>query len=894
MSLLRSIAGGLRSLFRKERVEGESDEELRSFLEMATEEKMKQGMSREDALRVVRLERGSLEVAKEVVRSAGWESFVETLWQDLRFAARILRKNPGFTAVAVLTLALGIGANTAIFSLVDTFLLRVLPVKDPQQLVFIRATLPQGGTHGDFPYATFEALRDRNNSFSGMFAWDGSRVNAVLNGQAELIDGDFVSGNYWEVLGVTPFLGRTFNADDDQPGKNPVAVISYDFWQRRFARDPAAVGKTLYLGRIPFTVVGVSSPRFFGRNVAGRSADVVLPMAFHSQLGLNDHDTFEIMARLKPGMTAEQACADLDVGFQQFLTREAGSLTFPQMQQEIRAQKIVLIPGFRGESQPTENFATEMRILADVVGIALLIASVNVASLLLARASARQKEIAVRLALGAGRSRLIRQLLTESVLLAGLGGVLGLLFANWGGSLLLAVLSGSGSTIPFQFSPDPRALTFTAGVSLLAGVLFGLAPALACTRVEVNPVLKAAGGHSAARASHGRLTKSLMISQVALSLSLLIGAGLLLRSLQQFYAVDMGFERKNVVQGWVFPALEGYDHPTEMRLYRELLEKFNATPGVQSASLSRLRMIFGNWYRDAWVQGAAVDAAETCQVYCDPVAPRFFATMGIPLLLGREFSAADTETSPKVAIISESLARKFFPNVNPLGRHFGFDSAQASGDIEVVGVVKDVKHHLEDQRLPEAAWIPYTQATTEMYGQMNFLIRTAADPASVIPALREQARSVDESLPLVGVETQETEVDEYLGDQRSMATLLSFFSSLALALATIGLYGTMSYAVGRRTRELGIRFSLGAQRGEVLRMVLRETMSLAAIGVAIGVPVALAAARLLSSMLFGVKTTDAATIFTAILVMCATALLAGYLPARRATRVDPIVALRYE
>jgi predicted permease len=894
MSLLRSLSDGLRSLFRKERVEEELDEELNDFLEMAAEQKINQGMSRADALRAVRLEQGSLEVTKEIVRAAGWESFVETCWQDIRYGLRMLRKSPGFTVVVVLTLALGIGANTAIFSLVDTFLLRVLLVKDPQQLVFIRTTRPKGGTRVDFSYATFEALRGHNNSFSGMFAWDGSRVSAVLNGQAEIIDADFVSGKYWDVLGVAALLGRTFTADDDQPGKNPVAVISYDLWQRHYARDPAVVGKTLYLGRIPFTVVGVTSPRFFGRNVAGRSADVVLPMAFHPQLGLNDHDTFEIMARLKPGITAEQACADLDVGFQQFLTRKGGSLISPRMLQEIRAQKIALSPGFRGESQPTENFATEMRILAGVVGIALLIACVNVASLLLARASVRQKEIAVRLALGAGRARLIRQLLTESVLLAGLGGAVGLLLANWCASFLLAVLSGSGPTIPFQLSPDPRVLTFTAGVSLFAGALFGLAPALACTRVELNPTLKGAGGHSAARATHDKLTKSLMISQVALSLSLLIGAGLLLRALHQFYAVDTGFEREKVVQGWVFPALEGYDHSTEMQLYRELLEKFNATPGVQSASLSRLRMIFGNWYRDAWVQGAAEDAAETRQVYCDPVGPRFFATMGIPLLLGREFSAADTETSPKVGIISESLARKFFPNVNPLGRHFGFDSAQSSGDIEVVGVVKDVRHHLEDQRLPEAAWIPYTQATKEMYGQMNFLVRTTTDPPSVIPALREQARSVDKTLPLVGVETQEAEVDEYLGDQRSMATLLSFFAALALALATIGLYGTMSYAVERRTKELGIRFALGAQRGEVLRMVLRETMSLAAIGVAIGVPVALAAARLLSSMLFGVKTTDAATVFTAILVMCATALLAGYLPARRATRVDPMVALRYE
>jgi predicted permease len=428
MSLLRNLSDGLRSLFRKERVERDLDEELRGFLDMAAEEKMKHGMSRKDALRAVRLELGNQELVREIVRSAGWESFVETCWQDIRYGLRMLRKNPSFTAVAVLTLALGIGANTAIFSLVDTFLLRVLPVKDPQQLVFIRTTRPKGGTRGDFPYATFETLRGHNHSFSGMFAWDGSRISAVLNGQAELIDADFVSGNYWDVLGVAALLGRTFNADDDQPGKNPVAVISYDLWQRQYARDPAAVGKTLYLGRIPFVVVGVTSPRFFGRNVAGRSADVVLPMAFHRRLGLNDHDTFEIMARLKPGVTAELACADLDVGFQQLLTREAGSQISPRVQKEIRAQKIVLSPGFRGESQPTENFATEMRILAGVVGIALLIASVNVASLLLARASARQKEIGVRLALGAGRARLIRQLLTESVLLAGLGGALGFHF----------------------------------------------------------------------------------------------------------------------------------------------------------------------------------------------------------------------------------------------------------------------------------------------------------------------------------------------------------------------------------------------------------------------------------------------------------------------------------
>ena len=872
------------------------EEELRSHLEMATRDRMDRGEPSEQAASAARREFGNAALVQHVIRDQWAWTWLEDFLQDLRYAARSLRKNPGFTLVAILTLALGIGANTAIFSLIDTFLMRMLPVNDPQQLVFVRATRAKGGAYGDFTYSTFEVLRDHNNCFSGMFAWDDSHVSVTVDGQPEFVSGDFVSGSYWDVLGVEALLGRTFTAEDDQPGKNALAVISYPYWERRFARAGEAIGKTIYLGSMPLTVIGVTSPKFFGRNVAGKSADVVLPMSLHAQFGLKDNNTFEIMARLNPGISIEHARADLDVAFQQALIKEKGPQVSPQVERTIRAQRIVLEPAFRGASQPTKDFPTELRVLAGAVGIALLIVCVNVVGLLLSRAAARQKEIAVRLALGAARGRLVRQLLAESILLSALGGILGFLFANWGAGLFLAVLSSSERVIPFDLHLDIKVLAFAAGVALLAGILSGLAPALTGTRLNLNPILKGSPsiGSDADGSHRGGLMRSLVVCQVALSLSLVIGAGLLLRTLQRFYAIDTGFERNRVIQMWVFPVLNGYEHAAEMSLYRELFEKFSAIPSVQSATLSRLRMIFGRWSRDVWVPGTSLEASEGHQVYCDPVGPRFFETMGIPLLRGRDFSMADTATSPRVAIISESMARKFFPNEDPVGRHFAFSAVPSTADVEVIGVVKDIRHRLAGEQQLEAAWIPYTQATPDMYGQMNFLVRTAANPASVIPALHAQARLVDKNLPLVGLETQAAEIDEYLLGQRSMAELLSLFAVLALALAAMGLYGTMSYAVSRRIRELGIRLALGAQRKDMLWMVLRETLSIVAAGVLIGVPAALAAARFILSMLFGVEATDVVTIATAILVMCAIALLAGYVPARRATRVDPIVALRYE
>jgi predicted permease len=797
---------------------------------------------------------------------------MQTLRQDLLYGIRILAKRPGFTLIVALTLALGIGANTAVFSLIDAFLLKLLPVRDPQQLVFVRATNPRGEITGSFPYPIFEQFRDQNRSFSGIFAYDHTRVSVTVEGQPEMVWGDFVSGSYFDVLGVSAILGRTFTADDDQAGKQPAAVISSGYWRRRFGRDPAVIGKTIYLAKIPFTVIGVTSPEFYGLNVAGRSADVVLPMYMQSRLALGDHNTFGIMARLKPGAGPEQARADLDVIYQQALTQMAGSGISPKAQQEIRAQKIQLKPGIRGDSTP--GFDSELRILLAVVSVVLLIACLNIANLLLARAMGRQREIAVRLSLGAGRGRVIRQLLTESILLAALGGVLGLLVAQWLVSGLLAVFSSGNDPIPFDLKLDMRILAFTGAVSLLTGILFGLAPALAATKVDLIPMLKGAEGES--RPLRRRLTKALVIAQVALSLALLIGAGLLIRSLQQLYRVDTGYERDKLLTMWVYPALIGYDRAKELRLYREAVENLNAIPDVQSASLARRALGIGKGL--------------------NPVGPRFFETAGIGLLQGREFSTADTETAPRVAIISESMAQMFLPNVNPIGQPIPDELGKLAGldrDVQIVGVVRDTRR-LWSPTGELGIYIPYTQAPPQELGQMQFFVRTAGKPMNIVSAVRQQIQSIEKDLPLVGVATQDEAVKGQAREERSMAMLLGFFGALALVLSSIGLYGTMSYAVSRRTRELGIRLALGAQRKDLLWMVLREALQQVVIGVAIGIPVALAGARMIASMLFGVKTTDPATISVAVLVMGAIALAAGYLPARRATKVDPIEALRCE
>jgi len=871
----------LRNLFLSRRAEVDLDQEVRSHLEMLTEENIRAGMPPREAQRAARIELGGIEQLKEQVREERIGNWLHSVMSDCRFGVRQFRKNPGFTSVAILTLALGIGANTAIFSLIDQVVLRWLPIKHPEQLFELNQ---------DFLLPDFEKLIARTHSFSGIFAADDGPMIAGIDGASQNVRGRFVSGSYHSVMGIDALLGRVITPQDDQPASPLVCVLSYNFWKNRFALSPEVLGRTITLKRIPFTIIGVAPE--FSREP---SADILVPMVTHPHLAMKDNASVRVFGRLKPGLNEMQADAELTLIYQQILNESPGIHLTPAQQRVVPEKKIQLRPAGRGGLY---RFSTQLRIVAAVVGMLLLIACANVASLLVARGTARQRELAVRLAIGAGRWRLIRQLLTENIFLAFMAGCLGMLLAFWLGQLLSALISER----PTPVSPDMRVLGFTAAVSLLTGVFFGLLPALRATRVNLTPALKegafGAGSSSLRPAgSHWGLGKSLVAAQIGLSLTLLIGAGLLLRSLQHLSKVDVGFDRENVLVMWVLPTMVGYDSPKEYSLYWQLLDRLSALPGVQSASLSRLQLFSGFWSRTVSIPGYTPGAQEEMRVSCNTTAPKFFATFGIPLLLGRDFTPADSTTAPKVAIISESMARQYFRDENPVGNHFRFTGEDATGDVEIVGVVKDILTEFRDEeynRSPRAAYIPFTQAPPTMTGQAVIEVRTAASAGEMAGAMREAGQALDKNLPVGTVQTQDEVVSRSLGEARSLSGLTAFFGLAALLLAAIGLYGTMAYSVGQRTREIGIRMALGAKRQSILNMVLREGMILAAVGLGVGMTMGAALTRLLSSQLYNLSATDPWTFTGVSVFLMAVALVACCIPARRAMRVDPTVALRYE
>src|SRR5262245_26379080 len=909
MPLLPRLSGLWRNLFHKAQKEQELTEEIDAYLEMLIEQKVDEGLDPAEARRAALIELGGKEQVKENVREARAGHLIETLWRDLRYGLQMLRRDPGFTGAAVFSLALGIGANTAIFSLMDAVLLKMLPVKNPEQLFFLeRGGVQRNDREGNgLSYAFFEQLRAQRAVLAAVCAFDGStRISVAVDGQVEVAHSQVVSGSFFAALGVNAVFGRVFTHDDNKIlGGHPVLVISYNYWQRRFARDPAIVGKSVAVNGHPFPIIGVTPPDFFGVTV-GESPDVWAPAMMWAQLNPGDTNEWYLnnaqpraLARLKPEVSDPQARAALTNLLQQSLMARGGSQMSPKRQQALRQQSVTLKPASQGLSRLRERFSKPLRNLMAVVGLILLIACANVANLLLARAAARKKEIAVRLALGASRLRLVRQLLTESMLLTFIGGALGLHLALWGGDFLLALVGSGRNPVILKLTLDARVLVFTAAVSLLAGVLFGLAPAWRATRVDLTPALKDAARGSGAGSRMG-LGKTLVVVQVALSLLLLIGAGLFVRSLGKLKNLDAGLNRENVLLVSTDPQMAGYKGRQIADLYQRMLERIKVIPGVRSASLSPQALLStGGTNTSVFVQGRAERPEDhnsslgyrNMPFLCE-VGPEYFETVGMTILRGRGLTAQDDENAPRVAVINETFARYYFGDENPIGRRFGLGS-ETSGQIEIVGVVKDAKYESLREPALRTYYVPYFQYS-DRWGATTFQIRATADPTSVIAAVRQTAREVDANLPLFNIKTLATQVDESLVQERLIGAVSSFFGLLALLLAAVGLYGIMAYAVSQRTHEIGVRMALGAHRGDVLRMVLRQGMKLVLIGAGLGLAASFAVTRVIASQLFDVTPTDPVTFIGAPLLLMLAALAACYAPARRATLVDPLIALKCE
>ncbi|HEY6391993.1 MAG TPA: ABC transporter permease [Bryobacteraceae bacterium] len=865
-------------LLRRGRFNRELDEEMRFHLEMK---------GQAAGHYAARRQFGNATLLKEVSREMwGWRS-IEILLQDIRYALRMLRRSPGFTTVAVLSLALGIGANTAIFSLLDAVLLKMLPIQKPQELAVLTLRGHKGAAI--FSYPAFRNLRDHNEVFSGMFARATVPVTVVTTGSSERATAELVSGNFFSTLGARPALGRLFTSEDDRtPLAHPVAVLSYNFWQRSLGRDPNAIGKTIRIDNHPFNVVGVAQRGFFGVEV-GSAPDIWVPMMmqpriFSSQPAFDEPHWgwLDIMARRKSGLGEAQAQAGLDVTFQQMLQDDEIASLYGKNRAS-RDVHAALLPGGKGMSRLREQFESPLVILMAVVGIVLLIACANIANLLLARASARSKELAVRLALGASRVRLLRQLLTESLLLGLLGGVLGLVFALWGAHLLLTFLPGGRVPLSLEVRLDARLLVFGFAISVLTGILFGLAPALQATKHSLAPALKNE------RATRFGLGKLLVIAQVALSLILLVGAGLFIRTLQNVKAIDAGVRVENVLLASMDPALNGYTPAQVKSFYQQLTERIRALTGVNSAGFAQAPLLSGNYSMVGLRVPGRPDPPQGRSILVNDITPNFLETAGIAIVAGRDFRSDDVPASPAVAIINEAAARYFFGGDNPLGKR----AQLGRQDLEIVGVAKDAKYRSVREETPRTAYLDFDQQPRPNSNRTLY-VRTARDAIQMAAAVRHEVQALDKDLPLFNVKTFAGQRDESLAEERLIATLSGFFSSLALLLACIGLYGVMAYGVVRRTREIGIRMSLGAQRPTVLWMMFRETLVLVLAGIAVGIPAVLSVARLVRNQLFGVTPADAGTLTVATLILLAVGMLAGYIPALRAARVDPMIALRYE
>jgi predicted permease len=906
MDWLSELVRRLWMLVRRRQFDADLEEEVRLHLELREQEQIQAGLSPKEARQATSRRFGNATLLKEKSHMAwGWEWW-ESFLQDTAYGSRAMLRSPALTIIALLSLALGIGANTAIFGLLDAVMLRALPVKDPAQLVLLGKGMSSGITD-DFArtqlysYPFYRQMQRENQVFS-----DTTAIFSMTNGVHGFVEGrtesepmnvQLVSGTYFGTLGVSTMMGRTLNeSDDNSEGDHPVAVISYAWWKRSLARDPNVLNRTLKLGVTTYNIVGVAPPEFFGTKV-GEAPDMWVPLSMVKEVppnfgGYKDNfsESLLIMGRLKPRVSIIEATANVNLLYRQILLGFPDAKLSQENLQKLDKTKVPLTPMATGLSSLRRQFSEPLQILMGVVALVLLIACANIANLLLARSTARARELAVRQALGARRTRIIRQLLTESLVLALAGGALGIALASVANRVLLRMVSGGLDPIPLDVSIDTRLLLFTVAVTIATALIFGTVPAFRATRLQLTDTLKAGRGPQGASGKNP-LAKALVISQVALSLVLMVGAGLFLRSLVNLNNVDTGFNKENVLRLDIDSSSAGYkaDEPRALAVDQQIEERVNALPNVKAASFSAFTFHEGSWSSDIVVPGMKTD--ENINIIHNVVGVGYLDTMQIPLLAGRNFTASDTSTSQHVAIISAHTAKTFFPGGNPIGHHYGVGSNKPEDDVTIIGIVKDVKFDELTEEPVALDYLPYPQRP---WGFGDFEVRYTGDFAPVAAAVQQTIHSIDRNLPITQVTTLDAQVGRSITNQRLVAQLSAFFGLLAVFLSCIGIYGVMSYVVTRRTNEIGIRMALGAGRSKMLWMVVREILILISIGIVIGVPVTLAGDRLVSNMLFGLTPTDPVTLVGATLLLLIVAAIAGYLPARRASLVDPMVALRYE
>jgi predicted permease len=907
---------------RRRQRDADLDDEIAYDLAAETEEQVRSGMSREEAEAASRRDFGNVLRLKEDVRDVwGW-LWLQRLGQDIRYGWRTLRNNPLFAAMAVLSLALGIGANTAIYSIIDAIMIRSLPVKDPDSLVILNWSAKQypevahssngstyrepggGVTSPDFPWQAYELIRNHNNVFSTLFAYKGAgQLNIIVRGQAEVKPVELVSGNFFGGLGIVPAVGRRITDNDNRAGASRVAVLSYNYWRERFAGDPAAIGQTIRINDILFTITGVAPPEFFGVS-PGFAPDLYVPIANRPSLARNygnEHDTMfldshfywvDMMGRLRPGVTMHAAQAEVAARFHQFVLASAQNA-----KERAMLPWLWLEEGGSGVDALRRQISKPLFVLMTMVAFILIIACSNIANLLLSRATARRREMAVRLSLGASRLRVLRQLLTESLMLAIPGGILGLGIAAFGIRFLIWLLAAGTDEIDPRANLDWHILGLTLAVAFATGIFFGLAPAVAATRVDITPALK----ESRASAPHCRgrligLSQLLVVAQIALSLLLVLGAAIFVRTLANLHAVQIGFNTERLLTFRLDASQAGYKGAALRTFYARMDETFRSLPGVRAATITDMPLVAGsNSNTNVRVPGASKrEAGDATRTSVISVGPTFFETMQLPIVLGRPIGQRDVEGALLAVVVNEVFAKKFFPGQNPIGRHFQLGNS-GKHDFTIVGMAKDARYSSLKQEIPPVVYLSSLQdVVNRPPTPMFFELRTAGNPLALADTVRKVVHDAAPLVPVTNVMTQKQRIDSTITPERTFADLCSAFAILALVIACVGLYGVMAYAVSRRTNEIGIRMALGAERRRIVWMVMREVLAFAAAGILIGLVCAWSAISTIQSFVFGMKAADPITVATAAAILVGALILAGFAPAARASRIDPVNALRHE